>query len=216
MITIDGGTGPRDHRRGRRSCRRRSTRTSRRSSDGPTSVRRLKVRANADNAGGLGEGARVRRAGDRPLPHRAHVLRRGAAARRAGDDPRRRRGGPPRRARPAAAVPAVRLRGDLRGDGRPAGDDPAARPAAARVPAAARGGGRRAHARSASARCGGEPDARHARLPARDPWPEIYEMQVRAIARAAQAVQERPATRRSSRSCIRSSASPRSCGGCAS
>ena len=36
--------------------------------------------------------ARVRRRGDRPLPHRAHVLRRGAAAGRAGDDPRRRRG----------------------------------------------------------------------------------------------------------------------------
>ena len=31
---------------------------------------------------------------------------------------------------------AGRLRGDLRGDGRAAGDDPAARPAAARVPAA--------------------------------------------------------------------------------
>ena len=33
------------------------------------------------HARGRGEGARVRRAGDRPLPHRAHVLRRGAAAR---------------------------------------------------------------------------------------------------------------------------------------
>ena len=44
--------------------------------------------------------------------------------------------GAARRARPAAAVPAARLRGDLRGDGRAAGDDPAARSAAARVPAA--------------------------------------------------------------------------------
>ena len=65
--------------------------------------------------GGLGEGARVRRAGNRALPHRAHVLRRRAAARHAGDDPRLRRAGTPRSARPAAAVPAVRLRGDLRG-----------------------------------------------------------------------------------------------------
>ena len=55
------------------------------------------------HAGGRDEGARVRRRGHRPLPHRAHVLRRGAAAGRAGDDPRLRRGGPPRRARPAAA-----------------------------------------------------------------------------------------------------------------
>ena len=47
-------------------------------------------------------------------------------------------------------------------------------------------------------------------------WPEIYEMQVRAIVRAARAVHERRAKRRSSRSCTRSSASRRSCGGCAS
>ena len=44
-------------------------------------------------------GARLRRGGHRPLPHRAHVLRRRAHSRRARDDPRRRRGGPPRRAR---------------------------------------------------------------------------------------------------------------------
>ena len=43
-------------------------------------------------------GARVRRRGHRPLPHRAHVLRRRAHPRRARDDPRRRRRRPPRRA----------------------------------------------------------------------------------------------------------------------
>ena len=48
-------------------------------------------------------------------------------------------------------------------------------------------------------------------------WPEIYEMQVRAIARAAKAVQsDGRAKRRSSRSCTRSSSSRRSCAGCAS
>ena len=133
-------------------------------------VRRLKVRANADNAEDAAKAREFGAAGHRPLPHRAHVLRRGAAPGRAGDDPRRRRGRPPRGARPAAAVPAGRLRGDLRGDGRPAGDDPPARPAAARVPAAARG-------RRPTSACGsasrllarGEPDARDARLPARHP-----------------------------------------------
>ena len=63
-----------------------------------------------------------------------------------------RRGGTPRRARPAAPVPAVGLRGDLRGDGGAAGDDPPARSAAARVPAADRGGDRRADA-PADPRC---------------------------------------------------------------
>ena len=47
-------------------------------------------------------------------------------------------------------------------------------------------------------------------------YPEIYEMQIRAIARAALAVEASArARRRSSRSCTRSSASPRSCAGCA-
>ena len=48
-------------------------------------------------------------------------------------------------------------------------------------------------------------------------WPEIYEMQVRAIVRAASGGRRRgPATRRSSRSCTRSSASARSCRACGS
>ena len=61
--------------------------------------------------------------------------------------------GAPRRARPAPAVPAGGLRRDLRGDGGAAGDDPAARPAAARVPAARGSGGRRADARPHPRRC---------------------------------------------------------------
>ena len=77
------------------------------------------------------------------------------------------RGRPPRGARPAAAVPAVRLRGDLRGDGGPAGDDPPARPAAARVPAARGAGDRREDARPDPLAARVEPDARHARLPPR-------------------------------------------------
>ena len=47
-------------------------------------------------------------------------------------------------------------------------------------------------------------------------YPEIYEMQVRAIARAAIAVRERTGTRRSSRSCTRWSRSRRSSAGSAS
>ena len=52
-------------------------------------LRRLGVRANADTAAGRGQGALARRRGDRPLPDRAHVLRRGP--RRAGPRHVRRR-----------------------------------------------------------------------------------------------------------------------------
>ena len=119
------------------------------------------------HARGRRQGPRLRRAGDRPLPHRAHVHGRGPAPGRARDDHGLGRGRAPRRARQAAAAPAGRLRGDLRGDGGPAGDDPPARPAAARVPAAARGGQGRADARADQGAAGVEPDARHPRLPAR-------------------------------------------------
>ena len=67
------------------------------------------------------------------------------------DDHGRGRGRPAGRAGRAAAAPAGRLRGAVRGDGGLAGHDPAARPAAARVPARplrARG----AHHRGAPAR----------------------------------------------------------------
>jgi pyruvate,orthophosphate dikinase len=62
-----------------------------------------------------------------PVPHRAHVLRRGSHPRRARDDPRRRREDPPHRASKAVADAAQRLHRAVRDHGRPAGDDPAAR-----------------------------------------------------------------------------------------
>ena len=98
--------------------------------------RRLKVRANADTPLDAAHGARVRRRGHRPVPHRAHVLRRRPHRRRARDDPGRRRGGPPRGAGQDPADAARRLRRAVRDHGGPAGDHPPARPAAARVPAA--------------------------------------------------------------------------------
>ena len=94
-----------------------------------------------------------------------------------------------------------RLRRHLRGDGRPAGHDPPARPAAARVPAARRQGPGRG--RQAARRPGREGQAsasselhesnpmlglRGCRLPI--VYPEIGDMQVRAIIEAAIEVQE--------------------------
>ncbi len=119
------------------------------------------------HARGRRQGAGVRRAGDRPLPHRAHVHGRGPAPGRARDDHGLGRGGAAPSAREAAPAPAGRLRGDLRGDGRAPGHDPAPRSAAARVPAAARRGDRRQDARADPGAAGVEPDARHARLPPR-------------------------------------------------
>ena len=75
----------------------------------------------------------VRRRGHRPLPHRAHVPRRGPVAHRPAHDPGRHcQRGPPRRG--AARRPEGRLRGDPRGDGRPARHRAPARSAAPRVP----------------------------------------------------------------------------------
>ena len=79
--------------------------------------------------------ARLRRRGDRPVAHRAHVLRGRPHRRDARDDHGRRGARPARRARQAAADAARRLRRDLPHHARLAGDDPAARPAAARIPA---------------------------------------------------------------------------------
>ncbi len=219
VITIDGGTGRVYRRRGRRSCRRRSTRTSRRCSAGPTSSGGCEVRANADTPD---DAAKAREFGAEGIglcrtehmffgEERLPVVQEMILAPR--------RGGPPRRARPAAAVPAGRLRGDLRGDGRAAGDDPAARPAAARVPAVARGGRRPTSAmRAADPRAARvEPDARHARLPARALLPgDLRDAGARDRARRERGRRSARARRRSSRSCTRSSASPRSCAGCAS
>ena len=130
---------------------------------------------------------RVRRRGNRPVPHRAHVHGGRPPAEDARDDHGLGGGRPTGRAGRAAAAPAGRLRGPVRGDGGPAGHDPAARPAAARVPAepdrparrAPRGARERprrrprarAHAEARAGAGGDQPDARHARMPARDPLP---------------------------------------------
>ena len=136
---------------------------------------------------------RARRRGDRAVPDRAHVPRRGAGGRGSPDDLRGDRGGRAEGVRRAAPAAARGLRRDLRGDGRPPGHGPVARPAAARVPAQpgrARGrrrpgggaqGGRGPPARrTRAARRGagdprqgrpaarGQPDARPARGAARD------------------------------------------------
>ena len=140
-------------------------------------VRTLGIRANAETPADARPGARVRRRGHRPLPHRAHVLRGRPHRRRAPDDPGRRREGPPHRAGQDPADAAPGLRRAVRDHGRPAGHHPPARSAAARVPAqdAGRHGGRGQGprrrrrgdrgARSQAARV--QPDARPSRLPAR-------------------------------------------------
>ena len=70
-------------------------------------LRRLKVRANADTPEDAAQGARVRRPGNRPLPHRAHVHGRGPAPGRARDDHgRRARRSGARALEQAAAPPA--------------------------------------------------------------------------------------------------------------
>ena len=100
-------------------------------------LRTLGIRTQRRHAGGRPARPRVRCRGDRPLPHRAHVHGLGPPAEDARDDHGRDRGGAARGARRAAAAPAGGLRGPLQGDGGPADHDPAARPAAARVHAAA-------------------------------------------------------------------------------
>ncbi len=184
VITIDGGTGrvivgevplvPAADQRGLPDHPRLGGRT--------PPAERPRERG---HAGGRHPRARVRRAGNRSLPHGAHVLRRGAAPDRAGDDPGLGRGGAPLGARPAASAPAGRLRGDLRGDGRAAGDDPPPRSSAARVPALGGGGDRRARCATASSslhEANPMLGTRGCRLGLM--YPEIYEMQVRAIVRA--------------------------------
>ena len=99
------------------------------------------------------------------------------------------------------------LRGPVRGDGRPAGHDPPARPAAARVPPERRGPRRRARARAPRAPGRRAPARAHARprppLEETNPMlgtrgarlgiiaPEIYDVQVEAIIAAARTVRER-------------------------
>ena len=83
LITIDGGTG---------ACILGAVDARRRrelNEDFETilgwadDVRRLEVRANADTPEDAAKAREFGARGDRPLPHRAHVLRRGAAAGRA-------------------------------------------------------------------------------------------------------------------------------------
>ena len=176
VISLDGTTG--EVILGAVLAERRPSRrpSSTRSSTWADQIRKghLAVRANADNgpdaanARAFGaEGIGLCRTehmflGEDRLP----VVRRMILAAHAG------RGG--RRPRGAAPRPEGRLRGDPRGDGRPARHGPPARPAAARVPAArgragAEAGDRRPLDRGGAAAQGGarlarvQPDARHAR-----------------------------------------------------
>ena len=148
--------GDRRRRAARRARGRR--RTSRPCSAGPTRSRRLGVRANADTpedarrarefgAEGIGlcRTEHMFMAADRQPKMQAMIMAESA------DD---------RRAALAELLPLQQrgLRGPVRGDGRPAGDHPAARPAAARVPAQRRGARGRARARaraSGRATCAG-------------------------------------------------------------
>ena len=110
---------------------------------------------------------RVRRRGHRPVPHRAHVLRRGlrrAAVPAAQDDPQQDGRASARRRWTSCSRSSSATSRRPGGHGRPAGDHPPARPAAARVRAAGRrdsqartgqgaGHRRRRTSRSAARRC---------------------------------------------------------------
>ena len=164
-------------------------------------ARRLKVRANADNPE---DAARAREFGaegiglcrtehmffgDERLPVVQEMILADSET------------GPARRARPAAAVPAVATsRGSSR-RWRAAGDDPAARSAAARVPAADEDAGdRREDARADPGAARVEPDARHARLPARADVPgDLRDADPRDRARRASGAGAHRRRRRSSR-----------------
>ena len=143
--------------------------------------------------------ARVRRRGHRPVPDRAYVLRCRADHQRPPDDPRRGRGRPPRRARQAAARAARRLRA------RSSGSWPACRSPSACSTRRSTNSCRTARRSSPRSRrppgVGVETlQRRAAELHEFNPmlghrgcrlgitYPEIYEMQARAIFEAAVAV----------------------------
>ena len=205
--TRDAQEGRHHHHRRRqrpRLRRRRAHRAARRSPASSASswswadaARTMKVRANADTPLDARTARALRRRGHRPVPHRAHVLRRGAHRGDARDDPRRRRA---RAARAALAkllpVPARGLRRHLPRDARAAGHDPPARSAAPRVPAhrdeAARGAlaGRWAsRSQKLEQRTKDlhefNPMLGHRGCRLAITYPEIYAMQVRAILEAA-------------------------------
>ena len=162
--------------------------------------------------------ARARRRGHRPVPDRAHVHGRGSPAEDARDDHGRHARGR-RKAALAELLPLQQqdFEGMFEAMARPAGHDPAARPAAARVPARTSPdlAAQVERARVARASALIWPGAR-ASLLARveeiteaNPmlgtrgcrlgilYPEIYEMQVQAILRAAKAASRSRRTPRS-------------------
>ena len=187
VITIDGGSGsvivgsvplvpP------------RSTRTSKRSSAGPTIFAGCACEPMPTRRR-MPRGPRVRRGGHRPLPDGAHVHGRGPApvVREmilAREKTKR------RAALKAAAHAAGGLRGDLRGDGRSARDHPASSTCSRFLPPL-----RKATSDAMRDRIRQLQESnpmlgtRGCRLGLQ--FPEIYEMQVRAIVRAARVVRER-------------------------
>ena len=222
--TLSEGDAADDRRRHRSGDRRRGAargaRGERRPRDDPRLGRPAPDPESAGECGhtrGRRESTRVRRAGHRPLPHRAHVHGGGAPAGGARDDPGRQRGGPAQGARQAAPDATGGLRGDLRGDGGSAGDDPSARSAVARVLASARRQRRTSGCAAASGscrsrtRCWGPAGAVSACSGRRSTRCRCG----RSSGRPARSTSGR-ASLRSSRSCTRSSASRRSCAGYAS
>jgi pyruvate, orthophosphate dikinase len=133
-VTIDGSTGN-DLRRSTRDERRRCSAELEQLLSWADAVAagHVEVRVNADTGGDAGVGRRAGSPRDRPVPHRAHVPVGRPAADHAPLHPqrrcreRRRRSHRWKTRRPPTSSPA-------HGDGRPAGDGPAARSAAARIP----------------------------------------------------------------------------------
>ena len=88
IITIDGSTGQVMPGAGRRPSSRSCPGDFATLMEWADAVRRMKVRANAETPADARAGARVRRRGHRPVPHRAHVLRCRTDRRGARDDSR--------------------------------------------------------------------------------------------------------------------------------
>ncbi len=97
--------------------------------------RTLKIRTNADQPDQSSQRGGLRGRGHRPVPDRAHVLRRGQDRPDARDDPGRHPRAAQGRPGQASAPSEEGFRRHLRGHGRPARDHPHHRPAAPRVPA---------------------------------------------------------------------------------
>jgi pyruvate,orthophosphate dikinase len=159
--------------------------------NGPTRCRDIGVRANADTPEDARTARMFKAAGHRPVPHRAHVLRRRPPAVMRemifADRPEDRRVG----AGTPAADAAQRFRAAVRDHGRAAGHHPPVRPALARIPAAGPRGHARAGRIAGPAPVGRDPPGEA--LSEFNPMlgmrgvrlgitvPEIYDMQARAI-----------------------------------